>query len=144
MVLIYPVDVIIVKNGLTKNFLIQNDMAFKLKSPFNLDLLSTSMFERDMEGDPVHARTPKNGVIILNEDSFGKDGDPLENLKTVAHELEHVRQYKNGDLDYGTNGAGKEVVTWKGKEYDYSKMASGDPTQPWEIEPRKQENKFKK
>ena len=44
-------------------------MAFKMKSPFRLDLLSTSMFERDMKGDQVHARTPKNGVIILNEDS---------------------------------------------------------------------------
>ncbi len=119
-------------------------MAFKLKSPFNLDLLSTSMFERDMEGDPVHARTPKNGVIILNEDSFAMDKDPKEKLKTIVHELEHVRQYKSGDLDYGYNGAGKEVVWWKGKEYDYSKMASGDPNQPWETKPYQLEKKLDK
>jgi len=109
-----------------------------MKSPFRLDLLTTSMFERDMEGDPVHARTPKNGVIILNKDSK----DPYEKLNTVIHELEHVRQYKAGELDYGTNGAGKEVVFWKGKEYDYSKMASGDPNQPWEIKPYKLEKKL--
>ena len=115
-------------------------MAFKMNSPFRLDLMSTSMFERDMEGDPVHARTPKNGVIILNEDSK----DPVEKLKTVVHELEHVKQYKNGDLDYGFNGAGKEVVWWKGKEYDYSKMASGDPNQPWELEPYRLEKKLDK
>ena len=34
-------------------------MAFKMQPPFRLDLLTTSMFERDMEGDQVHARTPK-------------------------------------------------------------------------------------
>ena len=27
--------------------------------------MSTSVFERDMGDDPVFARTPKNGVIIL-------------------------------------------------------------------------------
>ena len=113
-------------------------MAFKMKSPFRLDLLSTSMFERDMEGDPVHARTPKSGVIILNKDSK----DPHEKLNTVIHELEHVRQYKAGELDYGTNGAGKEIVLWKGKEYPYSDMASGDPTKPWEIKPYKLEKKL--
>ena len=127
-----------------EKFPYKNNMAFKLKSPFNLDLLSTSMFERDMEGDPVHARTPKNGVIILNEDSFAMDKDPKEKLKTIVHELEHVRQYKSGELDYGYNGAGKEVVWWKGKEYDYSKMASGDPNQPWEKKPYQLENKINK
>ena len=132
----------IVKNGSIKNFLILNNMAFKIKPPFNLALLSTSMFERDMKGDQVHARTPKNGVIILNEDSFTKERDPGEKLKTIVHELEHVRQYKDGELDYGYNGAGKEVVYWKGKEYPYADMASGDPNQPWELQPYKLENKL--
>jgi hypothetical protein len=113
-------------------------MAFKMQPPFRLDLLSTSMFERDMEGDPVHARTPKSGVIILNKDSK----DPHEKLNTVIHELEHVRQYKDGELDYGYNGAGKEVVRWKGKEYPYADMASGNPNKPWEIQPYKLEKKL--
>tara|TARA_R100001369_G_scaffold89327_1_gene126846 strand:- start:58 stop:405 length:348 start_codon:yes stop_codon:yes gene_type:complete len=115
-------------------------MSFKLKSPFNLDLLSTSVFERDMGDDPVYARTPRNGVIIMNE----KEQDPYQKLNTLSHELVHVRQYKDGDLDYGTNGAGKEVVWWKGKEHPYSDMQSGDPKQPWEIEPYKKEIKINK
>ena len=43
-------------------------MAFNIKPFFNLNKMSTSVFERDMGDDPVFARTPKNGVIILNED----------------------------------------------------------------------------
>jgi hypothetical protein len=132
------VDALSVKNGSIKKFLIKHNMAFKMQPPFRLDLLTTPMFERDMEGDQVHARTPKSGVIILNEDSK----DPHEKLNTVIHELEHVRQYKDGELDYGHNGAGKEVVRWKGKEYPYSDMASGNPNKPWEIKPYKLEKKL--
>ena len=140
MVLIYLVDAKEDKNGLTVNFLTKNNMAFKIDSPFNLDLLSTSMFERDMGDDPVYARTLKSGSIVFNED----EKDPYKKLQTLTHEMEHVNQFKRGDLDYGENGAGKQVVWWKGKEIDYKHMASGDPTQPWEIEPYKKEIKLKK
>ena len=140
MVLIYLVDAKEDKNGLTVNFLTKNNMAFKIKSPFNLDLLSTPMFERDMGDDPVYARTLKSGSIVFNED----EKDPYKKLQTLTHEMEHVNQFKRGDLDYGENGAGKQVVWWKGKEIDYKHMASGDPTQPWEIEPYKKEIKLKK
>lgn len=140
MVLIYLVDAKEDKNGLTVNFLTKNNMAFKINSPFNLDLLSTSMFERDMGDDPVYARTLKSGSIVFNED----EKDPYKKLQTLTHEMEHVNQFKRGDLDYGENGAGKQVVWWKGKEIDYKHMASGDPTQPWEIEPYKKEIKLKK
>ena len=140
MVLIYPVAAITAKNGLTIDFLTKNNMAFKINSPFNLDLLSTSMFERDMGDDPVYARTLKSGSIVFNED----EKDPYKKLQTLTHEMEHVNQFKRGDLDYGENGAGKQVVWWKGKEIDYKHMASGDPTQPWEIEPYKKEIKLKK
>ena len=140
MVLIYPVAAITAKNGLTIDFLTKNNMAFKINSPFNLDLLSTPMFERDMGDDPVYARTLKTGSIVFNED----EKDPYKKLQTLTHEMEHVNQFKRGDLDYGENGAGKQVVWWKGKEIDYKHMASGDPTQPWEIEPYKKEIKLKK
>ena len=140
MVLIYLVDAKEDKNGLTVNFLTKNNMAFKINSPFNLDLLSTPMFERDMGDDPVYARTLKSGSIVFNED----EKDPYKKLQTLTHEMEHVNQFKRGDLDYGENGAGKQVVWWKGKEIDYKHMASGDPTQPWEIEPYKKEIKLKK
>jgi len=138
MVLIYPVAAITAKNGLTIDFLTKNNMAFKINSPFNLDLLSTPMFERDMGDDPVYARTLKTGSIVFNKD----EKDPYKKLQTLTHEMEHVNQFKRGDLDYGENGAGKQVVWWKGKEIDYKHMASGDPTQPWEIEPYKKEIKL--
>ena len=35
-----------------------------------------------MGEDPVYARTPKNGVIVLNKDLK----DPIEKAKTIAHE----------------------------------------------------------
>ena len=34
-------------------------MAFNIKPFFNLNKMSTSVFERDMGDDPVFARTPK-------------------------------------------------------------------------------------
>ena len=67
MVLTLTVVVIIDKNGLTKSFLTEDNMAFKINSPFDLSKMNTSVFERDMGEDPVFARTPKNGVIIINE-----------------------------------------------------------------------------
>jgi len=132
------VDAIIVKSGLIIDFLTKNNMAFKINSPFNLDILSTSMFDRDMGDDPVYARTLKTGSIVFNKD----EKDPYKKLQTLTHEMEHVNQFKRGDLDYGENGAGKQVVWWKGKEIDYKHMASGDPSQPWEIEPYKKEIKL--
>ena len=101
-------------------------MAFNIKPFFNLSKMSTSVFERDMGDDPVFARTPKNGVIILNEDAV-KNSSKKELDNTIAHEQVHVDQFKNGELDYNV-GAGK--VMFKGKEYDYSVMQAGKG--PWE------------
>ena len=126
MVLIYPVVVKKGSRGLTKNFLITINMAFKLTPPFDLTDISTSIFERDMGEDPVFARTPKNGVIVLNENL----NDPVERAKTIAHEKVHIDQYKSGELDYEVNGAGKGYVKFKGKRFDYSVMQKGKG--PWE------------
>ena len=107
-------------------------MAFKLTPPFDLTDISTSIFERDMGEDPVFARTPKNGVIVLNENL----NDPVERAKTIAHEKIHIGQYiseiKNPGtgLDYEVNGAGKGYVEFKGKRFDYSVMQKGKG--PWE------------
>ena len=101
-------------------------MAFKINPPFDLNKINTSVFERDMGDDPVYARTPKNGVIILNEDLK----DPIEKAKTIAHEKVHINQYKSGELDYEVNGAGKGYVDFKGKRFDYSVMQKGKG--PWE------------
>ena len=101
-------------------------MAFKINSFFDLDKINTSVFERDMGEDPVYARTPKNGVIIINKDLK----DPVEKAKTLAHEQVHVDQFKNGELDYEVDGAGKGFVKFKGKKFDYSVMQAGKG--PWE------------
>jgi len=114
------------KSGSITNFLIETRMAFNIKPFFDLNKMSTSVFERDMGDDPVFARTPKNGVIILNEDAV-KNSSKKELDNTIAHEQVHVDQFKNGELDYNV-GAGK--VMFKGKEYDYSVMQAGKG--PWE------------
>ena len=109
-------------------------MAFKINPPFDLRYMKTNMFERDMGDDPVFARTPKNGVIILNEDTIMED--PRELAKTKEHELVHVQQYLNEarspgtGLTYEINGAGKGKVSYLGKQYDYSIMQKGGG--PWE------------
>jgi len=108
-------------------------MAFKVLPPFDLNKMNTSVFERDMGDDPVYARTPKSGVIIINENLT----DPVEKQKTLAHEQVHVDQYKNGELDYEVNSEGAGRVMWKGKEYDYSVMQAGKG--PWEKDAYKAE-----
>ena len=108
-------------------------MAFKVLPPFDLNKMNTSVFERDMGNDPVYARTPKNGVIVINENLT----DPVEKQKTLAHEQVHVDQYKNGELDYEVNSEGAGRVMWKGKEYDYSVMQAGKG--PWEKDAYKAE-----
>lgn len=143
MVLTLTVVVIIGKSGLTKSFLTEDNMAFKINSPFDLSKMSTSVFERDMGEDPVFARTPKNGVIILNENLK----DPVELEKTLAHEQVHVDQYKDElknpgtGLDYEVDSKGAGKVMFKGKEYDYSVMQAGKG--PWEKDAYAAERKLK-
>ncbi len=48
MVLTLTVVVIIDKSGLTKSFLTEDNMAFRINPPFDLNKMSTSVFERDM------------------------------------------------------------------------------------------------
>jgi hypothetical protein len=120
------------KSGSITNFLIETRMAFNIKPFFDLNKMSTSVFERDMGDDPVFARTPKNGVIILNENAV-KDSSKKELDNTIAHEQVHVDQFKDEIKNPGTGldynvGAGK--VMFKGKEYDYSVMQAGKG--PWE------------
>ena len=126
MVLIFLVVVNKGNRGLMKSFLTTNNMAFKITPPFDLTDMSTSIFERDMGEDPVYARTPKNGVIVLNKDLK----DPIEKAKTIAHEKVHIDQYKSGELDYEVDGAGKGYVNFRGKRFDYSIMQKGKG--PWE------------
>jgi len=123
------------KSGSIKNFLIETKMAFNIKPFFDLNKMNTSVFERDMGDDPVFARTPKNGVIILNEDAV-KNSSKKQLDNTIAHEQVHVDQFKKEiknpgtGLDYEVDSKGAGKVIFKGKEYDYSVMQAGKG--PWE------------
>jgi len=63
---------------------------------------------------------PRSFVIELH-----KGDDEKEHLKTLAHELVHVRQYARNELN-------DEMNTWKGRKVDSDSIPYED--QPWEIE----------
>jgi predicted metallopeptidase len=48
-----------------------------------------------------------------------------EKLKTLAHEMVHVRQYIRGELN-------EEMSVWRGKKVDSDEIPYAE--QPWEIE----------
>ena len=53
-------------------------MAFKVLAPFDLNKMKTAVFEREMGNEPVYTKTPKNGVIVINENLT----DPVEKQRT--------------------------------------------------------------
>jgi hypothetical protein len=67
-----------------------------------------------------------------------KDQDTSDMLKTVFHEMVHVKQYAKKELVYKTN-----YNLWKGQKYN---DIENEWNRPWEIEARKYEkliyNKF--
>ena len=63
---------------------------------------------------------PRSFVIELH-----KNDSVEEKLKTLAHELVHVRQYARNELN-------DEMNTWKGRKVDSDSMDYDD--QPWEVE----------
>ena len=94
-------------------------MAFKITPPYSMD--NTPIYNVSME-DGVMGKANNNGSIILN-----KDLDPEQCEKVIAHEKVHVKQFKNGDLDYDDNN-----IYWKGKVYSRSKINEGNKNLPWE------------
>lgn len=71
---------------------------------------------------------PRSFVIELHR----KD-DEKEKLKTLAHELVHVRQYVRNELN-------DEMNTWKGRKINSDDIPYDD--QPWEIEANELGNKL--
>ena len=63
---------------------------------------------------------PRSFVIELH-----KNDNEAEKLKTLAHELCHVRQYVRNELNEAMN-------TWKGCKIDSDAIPYDD--QPWEVE----------
>jgi len=71
---------------------------------------------------------PRSFVIELH-----KGDNEAEHLKTLAHELVHVRQYARNELN-------DEMNTWKGRYVDSDAIDYND--QPWEIEANKLGNEL--
>ena len=63
---------------------------------------------------------PRSFVIEIH-----KNDSEEEKLKTLAHELVHVRQYARNELN-------DEMNTWKGRKVDSDSIPYDD--QPWEVE----------
>lgn len=68
-------------------------------------------------------------IIGLNKNLSRK-----EKIKTICHEMVHVRQFEAGDLIM------EEVIVWKNKDYTNHNYW----TAPWEVEARKLEKKMYK
>ena len=71
---------------------------------------------------------PRSFVIELH-----KNDSEEEKLKTLAHELVHVRQYARNELN-------DEMNTWKGRKVDSDAIDYDD--QPWEVEANKLGNEI--
>lgn len=73
--------------------------------------------------DYNYSNEPRSFVIEVNK------SDPEEEIiKTLAHEVEHIRQYVYGELN-------EEMTFWKGRKVNPDKMNYYE--QPWEKEANK-------
>tara|TARA_B100000902_G_C26927520_1_gene724718 strand:+ start:230 stop:595 length:366 start_codon:yes stop_codon:yes gene_type:complete len=112
-------------------------MAFKLKSPYNIDW--TPIYHvKEEEG--VNGRANKNGTILLDEDM-----SPTQEINTISHEMTHVKQFKDFNESNGKKGLDYEddFITWQGQRmprrngkilYKGKWRPEGWPQFPWEKE----------
>ena len=67
-----------------------------------------------------------NVIDLIMEVQTGQSNDEI--IHTLAHEMVHVKQYVNGELN-------ESLDVWKGKEIDPDSIDYDD--HPWEIEAEK-------
>ena len=105
-------------------------MAFKMTPPdFNnkdQELPNEGIIEKDNLEDGVIAEAHKDGTIKIDKDI---DPNSKKAQEAIRHELHHIKQFKDGDLDYN-----EEYVFWKGKKYPRKNMDEGNHDLPWEVE----------
>jgi len=103
-------------------------------------------FDKIKKKSPFDKRLPKGVIGRANGDGtihIAKGLSPEKFKKTLAHELEHDRQMKSGDLSFTDN-----YITHRGKKYErkdgkikfngkFSK--EGSPRFPWEAEANRAE-----
>ncbi len=117
----------------------------KLDLDLNLDL-DLDLDLDDLDLSPLNKRLPKGVIGRANGDGtidIKKGLSPEKFRKTLAHELEHDRQMRNGTLGFNDN-----FIFHKGKKYERKDgkikfngkfYKEGSPKFPWEIEANKAE-----
>jgi hypothetical protein len=91
-------------------------------APYSTD--NTPIYNVDME-DGVLGKANNNGSITLNN----KIKDPKQIDDVIDHEMVHIKQMKDGRLDYDDDN-----VYWEGKKYSRASMKEGAENLPWEQE----------
>jgi hypothetical protein len=91
-------------------------------APYSTD--NTPIYNVDME-DGVLGKANNNGSITLNN----KIKDPKQIDDVIDHEMVHIKQMKDGRLDYDDDN-----VYWEGKKYSRASMKEGAKNLPWEQE----------
>lgn len=61
---------------------------------------------------------------------FIDETNKLESIDIIAHELIHLRQYENGELEFKN-----DILKWKGEVYDRTSIPYNQ--RPWEIDAEK-------
>jgi hypothetical protein len=111
-------------------------MAFKMAPPdFNnkdQSLPNEGTIIREELEEGVVAEAHKDGTIKIDKDV---DPNSKKAKHAIDHELAHLEQFRNGDLDYN-----EHYVFWKGKKYPRKNMDEGAHHLPWEKDA---ENKTK-
>ena len=98
-------------------------MSFIMKgAPYSTD--NTPIYNVDMENG-VLGKANNNGSITLNN----KIKDPKQIDDVIDHEMVHIKQMKDGRLDYDDDN-----VYWEGKKYSRASMKEGSKNLPWEQE----------
>jgi hypothetical protein len=104
-------------------------LLFKRKLPslrLNIELIHRLKYKEDTEGDCIWEDRPtKPREFTIRLDSSNNLADLI---KTLAHEMVHVKQYALGEL----KDTSLVSVIWLGEDYNCEKVHYYD--WPWEIE----------
>tara|TARA_B100000780_G_scaffold43508_1_gene26980 strand:- start:1237 stop:1551 length:315 start_codon:yes stop_codon:yes gene_type:complete len=97
-------------------------MGFKMKMG-KLSIDNTPVYQTDTE-EGVMGQANKNGTILVDKNLSKEEQEDV-----VRHEKVHLKQMKDGDLDYDD-----KYMYWKGKKISRSSIDEGNKKLPWEIE----------
>ena len=97
-------------------------MGFKMKMG-KLSIDNTPVYQTDTD-EGVMGQANKNGTILVDKNLSKEEQEDV-----ILHEKVHLKQMKDGDLDYDD-----KYMYWKGKKISRSSIDEGDKKLPWEIE----------